>query len=319
MDERPQSEPADEQALPEQGQGPTPDLAMLLTGDLPCIGCGYDIRGLSVLAQCPECGLAVRATILHRVDPHSHVLQPMPAPRLTAAGLLLWSGGGALAGLLLWAPRVVDLVEEVTTGRVWFDVRLATSLALGSLAVSGLGLLGMMRPTADTPRRRVLAGLLALACYLPLLISVAQIARLDLGHTPYIADDPSSERLGWRLAAGASVAAMLLLIRPSARELVNRSLVLRTKRVDRQTIYATVGAVAVTMAGDLLRLGAAAGAGPMDWLNWTGSMVVLVGSVLVTLGLAGALVDSWRIARAILAPSMTPEQALRRSAEPSRD
>jgi len=160
------------------------------------------------------------------------------------------------------------------------------------------------------------AGALAMGLYVPLIAAALNVARYDAGHTPYIVDDPSLTRLGWRLVGGASLAGMLLLIRPSARELVNRSLVLRTKRVDRQTIYATVGAVLVTILGDLLRLAAAAGAGPMEWLNWTGTMVVLVGSVLLTLGLAGALVDSWRISRAILSPSLSPEQALRRSAGP---
>jgi len=289
---------------------------MLLTGDLPCIGCGYDIRGLSVLTQCPECGLAVRATILHRVDPHAQALRPMPTPRLTAIGLLVWSGFGLLAALLLWTPRIVDLIEEASSGRAGLDAGLATALALAALALSGLGLIGVIRPVASTTRRRAAAGALAMGLYVPLIAAALNVARYDAGHTPYIVDDPSLTRLGWRLVGGASLAGMLLLIRPSARELVNRSLVLRTKRVDRQTIYATVGAVLVTILGDLLRLAAAAGAGPMEWLNWTGTMVVLVGSVLLTLGLAGALVDSWRISRAILSPSLSPEQALRRSAGP---
>jgi hypothetical protein len=51
-----------------------------------------------------------------------------------------------------------------------------------------------------------------------------------------------------------------------------------------------------------------------DYFEWVGSILVLVGSVLVTLGLGGAVIDSWRIAHAILAPSPSPQQALRRGA-----
>ena len=96
--------PSDRHHAPDADPGGS-GLAMLLTGDLPCIGCGYDIRGLSVLSQCPECGLAVRATVLHRVDPSAEALRPMPTPRLTSLGIVAWTGFGLLTAIMLWAPR----------------------------------------------------------------------------------------------------------------------------------------------------------------------------------------------------------------------
>ncbi len=300
----------------DRGRAPSPDtrgLAMLLTGDLPCIGCGYDIRGQSVLGQCPECGLAVRATVLHRVDPGAEALRPMPTPWVTSLGILVWAGAGFLAALALWAPRASDLLDEVSVGRVHIEVEWATPLAFALVLASGSGLIGMVRPVVGAGvRLSVMAGL-GVALYPLIAYSVLRVADAEGARAPYFGGDPSAERIVWRLVCAAAVVGMLLLIRPNARELVARSLVLRTKRVDRQTIYATVGALVVTALGDALRLAGAQGLGPEQWLDWVGGVVVLVGSVLVTMAIGGAAIDAWRIAHSILAPSPSPAQALRRS------
>lgn len=286
---------------------------MLLTGDMPCIGCGYDIRGLSVLSQCPECGLAVRATVLHRVDPRADALRPMPTPWLTSIGILLWTAGGLLAALALWIPRASDLADEISGGSIALDTGWSTPLALALILASGLGIVGLVRPVIDAPRRQIAMGVGAIACYPLILFASHRIAALSQSRPPYLSGDPSPERIGWRLVAALAMAVMLFLIRPNARELVKRSLVLRTKRVDRQTIYATFGALMVTALGDALRLAGAAGLGPQHWLDWVGGLVVLVGSVLVTTALAGAAIDGWRIAHSILVPSPSPADVLRRS------
>jgi len=312
--EPPPERAPDAPGAPAERSDASPQLAMLLTGDLPCIGCGYDIRGLSVLAPCPECGLAVRATILHRVDPHAEALRPMPTPWLTAVGTLVWTGCGLAAALCLWAPRLADVVEELSSGRTNIPVGWASTLAVAFIVLSGLGLLGMIRPVVGLPSSRIAGAVIAALCTAPLAYAVARIADLSAGRAPYLGGDATPERIAWRLVAAGSLVVMLLLIRPNARELVARSLVLRTKRVDRQTIYATVGALGVTAAGDGLRLLGASRVGPAATLLDLGTLIVLVGSVFLTLAVAGATVDGWRIAHSILAPSPSPAQALRRGA-----
>ncbi len=255
----------------------------------------------------------MRATVLHRVDPGAEALRPMPTPWLTSIGILLWTGCGLLAALALWAPRVSDLLDEISAGRITYDAGWSTPLAFVLVLASGAGLVGMIRPVVGTPARLIVMGVGAFALYGMIALSVHKVAALSGTQAPYLAGGPSPERIWWRLAASASVTAMLLLIRPSARELVKRSLVLRTKRVDRQTIYATVGALGVTALGDVLRLAGARGLGPEHWLDWVGGLVVLVGSVLVTMAIGGAAMDGWRIAHSILVPSPSPAQALRRS------
>src|SRR5690606_27754218 len=70
----------------ERPVGSGPVIARQLKGDLLCIGCGYNLRGLSIREMCPECGIPVRATILGVIDPMADELAPIPRPRLVATG-----------------------------------------------------------------------------------------------------------------------------------------------------------------------------------------------------------------------------------------
>lgn len=71
-----------------------PVVAATLTERLTCAACGYDLRGLSVLDRCPECGLRIATSILAVVDPRAQEFEPIRKPKLVAFGLLTWSGGG---------------------------------------------------------------------------------------------------------------------------------------------------------------------------------------------------------------------------------
>jgi len=56
-----------------------------VTTALPCIGCGYNLRGLDEAGSCPECGRAVEATREQLV----HGVAAGPARQRVAAGLLV--------------------------------------------------------------------------------------------------------------------------------------------------------------------------------------------------------------------------------------
>ncbi len=76
---------------PDRGSSGVARLSRELAGDLPCIQCGYNLRGLTVKGMCPECGTSVRATLLAVVDPMAGEFRPISFPRLTAYGMLVWS------------------------------------------------------------------------------------------------------------------------------------------------------------------------------------------------------------------------------------
>lgn len=289
-----------------------------LTGKLPCVVCTYDLRGLSIRAVCPECGTAVRATILYTVDPEAEEFRPLNGRRLVAVSLVLWSVAALTASLFAWVPRIADLIGRSaihTPETGW-----ARSGLLICAAASGLAMIGLVRPIRSMPLRKSIFAFLALAAYAPLIWAMSRILyRIDpISGAPYIQSDPDPVRLSMRLLMGACLVTILLGFRPNARDLVRRSLAIRTGRVDRQTILAMVAAVLLAATGDALRL-ISIGLGPVEgsFVQVIGTFVVTVGSLFLTLGMLGAVIDCWRISRSILIPSPTLRQIIAREDEPT--
>jgi hypothetical protein len=288
--------------------GPPVDAAAL-TGALPCITCKYDLKGLSIRALCPECGTAVRATILWKVDPMADEFRPIHHRRLVASGLVVWSFAALGAAVAIWGLRITDLIAGHSTLGVragWL-----ADLAVALAAASALGMIALVRPISGTPLRHQLAALAALAAYVPVLWAMYRIhLGIDRGGPiPYFASEPQPARLALRLIAAGFMVVIILGVRPNARDLVKRSLVMRTGRVDRQTLLIMAVVLAITMVGDALRLaGIGAVPGEISILAVVGSLLVAVGSGFFTLGLGAAAIDSWRIARSVLIPSPSLRQ-----------
>lgn len=295
-------------AGPEASSPPTQSqrvLAARLSGRLRCLRCRYNLAGLSVLGVCPECGIPVRATILAAVDPYASELQPILVPRPTAAGLVLWAAGALIAALAAWALRAMDIatVAGLAVGdRSWIAL-----LGAGALAASGLGALALIRPHRRVAPVTSFAAFAAVVLYAPLVWTYWWLhSVLDPAYiAPYLdTAPPRLERLAARLAIGGMAALILIALRPNFRLLAARSVLLRSGRVERQTINAIVAAFAVAAAGDLLR---AAGI----WLGEDyrtialagGTFLVAVGSMLVTIGIAGVLWDLRRIVPVIIEPA----------------
>lgn len=310
------------------GPGPTPErgearsreehplLGRELGGDLPCVVCGYNLRGLSIRGVCPECGAGVRATILAVVDPHAAVLRPIAHPRLIAGGVVLWALAGLIAALICWLPQFARLGAWI--GARWAAPDLSLWL-LAALAASGLGAAAFIRPHGGIAVRHSLAAACAVALYVPLGWALLRVYESDW----------SIEADGLRrvLLAMGCAAAIFLLLRPNARLLVARCLLLRSGRVDRQTLLGMAAAAAVVAVGHAALyfsgvrsvMGRGGGVGGMGGVGWGGDAVLRVlglvflflGAALLTLGLLGSVIDSLRIARAILRPRRTLRQVLR--------
>ncbi len=284
-----------------------------LRGDLPCVMCGYNLRGLSIREVCPECSTPIRATILAVVDPHASELQPIARPGLVATGLVLWPGA-ALGAVVLWMlPRVMEVWGAITDGpqgRPDF-----TMMALPLVALSGIGGLALVRPHAGLGAWRIGAAALGVLAYAPLVWAMWHAA-IAPGPTSVAGAlrgiGSSQEAAGPRLIAWALIAAIALLMRPNARVLVARSLALRTGRVDRQTLAAVALAALVAGAGEAVALLAtdSMGALPEGWALLCVGLITM-GSALLTLGLAGALVDCVRITRALRVPAPSLRDVLR--------
>jgi hypothetical protein len=275
-----------------------------LTGTLPCVTCGYELKGLSIRNVCPECGTAVRATILYQVDPYAEAFRPIVHRRTVAAGLVLWSAGALAAALACWLLRASDLLY--VWGISGTGLRSASWVVIAAAMLSAVGSIVLIRPVPGTPIKHTLQALVGVFAYVALIWALWRMhLELDpIRSAPYFAGSPQTDRILLRFVASASIIIILLGVRPNARDLVKRCMVMRTGRVDRQTILGMAAVVGLAMAGDGLRLaGSSAAWADPQTMDIAGTVVIAIGSAMLTLGLVGALVDSWRIARAVRIPA----------------
>ncbi len=286
-------------------------LSRELGGNLPCIRCNYNLRGLSIRSLCPECGLPVRATLLAVVDPMAQELRPIKARSLVGAGLMVWSCCALAAAVCIWILRLTDFAT--IPGAVG-AVDLLRPLSVILAAASGLGALVLIHPHEGIPASRQWLAALGCFLYLPLcyLLWRLHIAMDPMYGPPYqLGEAMLPRRLGTAVVADVAIIGILLSLRPNARVLAARSVLMRTGRVDRQTMMALVAVILLVIAGRAMevaswgKLGAAA-----DALHIVGGFLVLAGSILFTLGLVGAAWDCWRIRRVVVSPPLSLSQLL---------
>ncbi|MFM9959302.1 MAG: hypothetical protein ACKVZJ_14685 [Phycisphaerales bacterium] len=280
---------------------PSAPLGSALSGSLPCIGCGYELRGLSIRSVCPECGIAVRATILYKVDPHAEEFQPLFTPRLTALSLVVWPVAALVACLASWSERLAD-VAEVLSGRAAILPAWVGTVELYAAAISGVALVGLVRPARSLAWWKSLAVIGALAAYVPLLWCIARINNLDaVRPVPYFSSTLHLDRIGLHMLLTICTGFILAAVRPVARDLVRRSLAMRMGRVDRQTLLLMVGVCGLVLVGNALRWFAGTADAPQALA--VGTLIVAAGSLFLTLGIASGVVDGWRIGQAIRSPA----------------
>jgi hypothetical protein len=284
-------------------------LGSRLSGPLSCIRCRYDLVGLSVRTVCPECGTPVRATLLAVVDPHARELRPLTRPRLTAIGMMAWSIGALGAALVIWWTRSRMLLAEdgATFDSDW--IAAIGRAGLYSMMLSGLGAIVLIRPHDAVPRAWRRMAILGVLLYFPLIalnwyVLVYLDARLG---SPYSSQRIASvlmDRTLPRIAASVVLVAIVVLLRPCARMLAARSLVMRTGRADRQTMFALVATIGLWTLGDLaFVLGPYAPDSMEHGLAIVGTMLVGAGSLLFTIGLGLIVFDVARLCPVLLEPA----------------
>ncbi|MDG2422662.1 MAG: hypothetical protein P8M22_01655 [Phycisphaerales bacterium] len=106
---------------------------------LPCKQCRYDLQGLPALAACPECGLPASRSLEAIIDPTTHRLPPLLAPKVVGNALLSL----AILSLLACVAMIVMILAHLPwiTGGLsraayWFDsAGILISLICGLIAV----------------------------------------------------------------------------------------------------------------------------------------------------------------------------------------
>lgn len=276
---------------------PSADLAAVLSGDLLCWSCKYDLTGLSVTGACPECGIPVRATLLAIVDPNASSFEPLKWPVLSALGLLMWSGAAFIAILVVAALRASDAVVSllgVNTNFLQFGVLIPIFAGL-----SGLGTIAFIRPHKAIRTSTTICSTVAALLYAPLVYLLWNLhARFDVVHgSPYFGDSLAvRERVEKRILIGLLILCIALLLRPAVRGFAARSVLMRTGQLTRQTLLAFAAAVVISLLGDILHYLS------LQWpalesvaLTTIWMAFVVIGSAMIAVGFGGMFWDSIRL------------------------
>lgn len=268
---------------------------------LPCVGCGYQLRGLSLDAACPECGRLVSDTVGAVLDPAASGLPQLRNPRSVGLGLLAVVSTIALGAVLLVARPLAGRIEGYTgavPGR-WLQlapgwVPFAAAASFGA-ALAAVWLLapppGAREQLVAVGIRRLRSGLLVLAA-----------GSLGLGILDPIPPLDARERVVLGVMGGAAVWTLYALRRVT-RVIGDRSRAYRTGRGARQGFRELVAAVIGVVVGD----GAAAvgRAAELELVAMMGLLVAWVSIFMLLVGLAYLVVNAGWILRALVSPPPT--------------
>lgn len=281
-------------------------IARQLTGELYCLSCGYNLRGLSIRSECPECGVPVRATILGIVDPHADELLPLLHPRVSALGLCCWSFGAMIAVLMVWFLRGIEVLRDIGMS-TWIPGAFAW-LGVVALLISMLGGATMIRPHRGVTRLESLRSAAGVSMFAPLIFvyHAIYIGHDVLAPSPLLS--PGGDAIGrsiLRVTLFLLVAGIIWGLRPNAVGLAVRSVIVRTGRVDRQSLVAVLASLGIATLGDLLSI--AAGFSPVsiaDVISIVSVVIISLGSVLFTVGMINICIDTIRLYPMLVRPGV---------------
>lgn len=295
-------------------------IARQLTGALYCLGCGYNLHGLSIRANCPECGVPVRATILGIVDPHADELAPLLRPRLSAIGLCAWSMGAMIAVLMVWVLRSAEVIRSVS-GVVWVP-GFAPWLGAAGLLLSMLGAMTLVRPHRRVSRWEAVRAAVGVSIYAPLIFVYLTIYSSIDGGAPSPLLNPGLGALGrsmLRVFIFLLVGGIVWGLRPQAIGLAVRSVVVRTGRVDRQSMLTVLASLGIATLGDLLSVVSHyVQIGSGDIVSIVTLVVISLGSVLFTVGMVNIVVDTLRLYPVLVRPGVGLVDIFETNAQKSR-
>ena len=124
----------------------------IVNTDLPCDGCGYNLRTLHALTACPECGTPVRDTL--RTDELCYA--PIAWVRSLATGAWILSAGFGALALVFGRLSLITLLSRDTLQPGWNGAWRETDGTFAFLAAPLLLLVGGWLLTCRDPRHRAL-------------------------------------------------------------------------------------------------------------------------------------------------------------------
>jgi len=268
----------------------------LIAAELRCGRCGYNLRGLSPLSVCPECGHDIWSTVLRTVDPAASRLPKLTNPRAVGWAILWIMLCSSLAALLMAFASTRDALDLAWSG---VFAAPAESLALSATSAAAVAILGVFiltPPKGKERRGSVMARLWLLGVGL-LVWAAANYWWSLIVAQPLLPLDKMLARMlmtvGWILT--------LLGLDGIMREIGNRSRVYRTARGSRQGARAMIAAAGAVALGTLVQ-----GLSRMDVLSQRaegyGTVLVWTSGLMLCIGLAYMFINSLWIFLALRSP-----------------
>lgn len=285
----------------------------VVSDELHCRRCGYDLRGLIASGRCPECGMSAWVSVVHTVDPATSRLPSLRNPIAVGTSVLILTTCMLASLVLLAWPSVMTMVESLSPRAArlgWTQVPALTWLAASVLGAAGLwGVWTLAPPPGSEPRGAVWIDLWRIA--------IGWVGWLTFGaamtYVGWFGVDAA--RLSLAFHAGMVVFATIGLIglRGVFRIIGQRSREYRRSQGSRQSMELIIAAA---VAGWLAHLGAHL----LSLRLISGSFVPTAGTIammvqwistfMVVVGVAYLVMNAWWIRRALRRPPPMMSQVL---------
>lgn len=286
----------------------------VVSDNLHCRQCGYDLRGLRADSRCPECGLEIWSSVLSTVDPDASRLPTLRNPRAVGNSLLVLTTCMLVGMLLLISPSIAQVIDA------WDPPALLTwstrllSLNLGwSIGLCGIGLWALVLlapPRGSEPHGPVWTDIGRIALGYTGWLAIAALWAQRYGSLPLYVE---RQKMALHVAAAVFATIGLIGLRGVFGIIGQRSREYRRSKGGRQSLELIIVAVLAGLIGALVRH-----VSRLDWFPGTwryaavniGRVVMWTSNLMILIGLSYMVVNAWWIRRSLRRPPPPLDQVL---------
>jgi hypothetical protein len=292
---------------------------MILRRSISCPTCAYDLNGLEISGQCPECRSPVRDAVSAVIDPYGSSLPPLANPRLAGNALIFFSACAVVACLGLWLPWGSDPYAGGALGQLdGFETGLlAPMMSSGLLLLAAAAMLGgvwvavVLRPRDvldEGPRVRRYLWTIGIACTIGAILTGVVAVQWSGLVDNVLPTSPMGVYLTLQLPLLICCAAALLGFRGVLIHIGERCRIFREGGRSRQRIADLLAAIGVIAVGfGIAQMGLSWNSLPLQVI---GRITVILCGLMLLLGLGYLHYNTWWIRKAILDPPPSLEELL---------